>query len=358
MDLTLGMLVKNEQEIVGRAIESAAPFVKRAVIIDTGSNDETKKIVREKCREHKIKLVLLDRPWKSYGYNRTELLAEIRRRSKTAKRPNEYALLLDADMIVNKHGRQPKLKADGYLIKYEGSEGYRQPLLVKAQFPWIYKGATHEFLDGEEERAPQWDTLDYFTIDHRIDGSNRVHKFVSDKFLLEQEISRSVFYLAQTCANIGDTKRAVELYLQRAKMGGWVEEVYYSLWQAGVHAPWPEGFGYLADAAQLLPNRMEALYEIARRCREHNQFLMAALFLNQLPDEYDPPEGLFVDNDVYRFKVLFEKSLVAFHTGNKAHSKEMFDRLRAMDLPASYRDALEANAKFYEEPKDEVRDPD
>ena len=45
--ICLCMLVKNEQHIIRRAIESALPFIDSWIIADTGSTDETKAVIRD-----------------------------------------------------------------------------------------------------------------------------------------------------------------------------------------------------------------------------------------------------------------------------------------------------------------------
>ena len=45
--------------------------------------------------------------------------------------------------------------------------------------------------------------------------------------------ARNTFYLAQSFKDVGDCRSAMEWYEKRVLMGGWEEEVYYSLHQLG-----------------------------------------------------------------------------------------------------------------------------
>src|SRR4051794_34737463 len=47
MTLTLAMIVKDEEEHLGRCLEAAAPWVDQLVVVDTGSTDRTVEIARE-----------------------------------------------------------------------------------------------------------------------------------------------------------------------------------------------------------------------------------------------------------------------------------------------------------------------
>ena len=43
--ISLCMIVKNEEEVIGRCLESVKDIVDEIIIVDTGSTDNTKKIV-------------------------------------------------------------------------------------------------------------------------------------------------------------------------------------------------------------------------------------------------------------------------------------------------------------------------
>ena len=47
MNLSLCMIVKNEEEVLARCLESARPLVEEIVIVDTGSTDRTKEIAAQ-----------------------------------------------------------------------------------------------------------------------------------------------------------------------------------------------------------------------------------------------------------------------------------------------------------------------
>jgi glycosyltransferase involved in cell wall biosynthesis len=63
----LVMIVKNESEVIRRCIESVKDYIDYWVICDTGSTDDTKKIIQETMDEFGIKGELHDREWVDYG---------------------------------------------------------------------------------------------------------------------------------------------------------------------------------------------------------------------------------------------------------------------------------------------------
>src|SRR5690606_30493219 len=79
---------------------------------------------------------------------------------------------------------------------------------------------------------------------------------------------RTVFYLAQSHRDAGNLDEARALYLRRAEMGGWAEEIYVARLEAArclrrSGAPWPEVQAELLDAWSTRPHRGEALHDLA-----------------------------------------------------------------------------------------------
>src|ERR1035437_10049645 len=161
-------------------------------------------------------------------------------------------------------GRTTRWRAWGAATS--GARGSRPPA------GWALVGCPpHDFLAANEAYSRQ--LLESLVTDHHADGSSRADKLERDRRLLEQELrsnagnARAVFYLAQTCRDLGDRRRAVELYRQRAGMSSGDEEAFYAAFQAGaLEAEW-DGEGAaraLLDAWRRRPSRAEPLHELAR----------------------------------------------------------------------------------------------
>jgi len=124
--------------------------------------------------------------------------------------------------------------------------------------------------------------LDDFTFNHAADGSNRKNKFERDANLLidglkvEPNNSRYMFYLAQSYKDLGKWKDAIKYYEMRTKAGGWVEEIYYSLYQMGKcmiydGEPYERFKKVLLDAYYYRPSRLESLYTLLLYCRTNGK---------------------------------------------------------------------------------------
>lgn len=346
----LCMIVKNEAKVVERCLAAARPLIDSWVIDDTGSTDGTQDLVRRALRG--IPGELHTAQWQDFGHNRT---VNIRRAVGTA----DFLLLLDADMVV----RAPAsfdasgLTADAYMLRHTGDVEYRVKRLVRGALPWRYEGATHEYLTADVHHTVA--DLDTLVIDHRADGGSRAGKFTRDAALLRADLARdpgnprTVFYLAQTLRDLGETQEAIALYERRATMGGWEEEVYYALLQAGSlraaagPGAWPLAMDTLIRAWQSRPQRLEAVYELVTRLRGAGHHAAAHAFATAALDRPAPADWLFVQPWIYRWGLLFEYSITAYWTGDLPASLRACERLLALpDLPPRYREQTLRNREF------------
>ncbi|MFK0218578.1 glycosyltransferase [Streptomyces vinaceus] len=351
--ICLCMIVKNESAVIERCLDSARDLIDTWVISDTGSTDGTQELIRSALRG--IPGELHEEPWTDFGHNRSLNIAHARGKA-------DYLLLLDADLVLRRTGPLPPLGAQSYMLRHEGTTEYRIKRLVRGDLPWRYEGVTHEYLTcdspGEYDEHPGFqENLDALSIEDHADGGSRHDKFERDARLLGAELerdpsnTRTVFYLAQTMRDMGDTAAAIRLYQRRAAMGGWAEEVYFALLQVGVlsaeSGDWPTAMDAFSQAWESRPTRLEACYELASRLRVLGRHHTAHAITAAVLDRPAPSDLLFVQPWVYRWGLLFEHSITAYWVGDMQASLRACDRLLALpDLPETYRRQTEANRGF------------
>ena len=340
------MIVKNEARVIERCLSSVRDLIDTWVISDTGSTDGTQDLIRAALAG--IPGELHEEPWVNFGHNRTMNISH-------AYGKADYLLLIDADMVVEQVAPLPALVAQSYMVRHAGDTEYRIKRLVKGDLKWRYEGATHEYLTTDQED----DTvdLDALVVDDFADGGSRADKFTRDARLLREDLDRdpgnprTFFYLAQTMRDLGDAEEAIKLYRRRAEMGGWAEEVYYSLLQVGIleaeAGEWSQGMDALTHAWEVRPQRLEACYELASRLRAMERYQAAHAFACLGLDREMPQDWLFVQPWIYRWGMLFEYSITAYWTGDALNSLRACDRLLGMpDLPKAHRDQARANREF------------
>ena len=399
--ISLCMIVKNESKIIERCLDSAKSIIDFVSICDTGSTDGTPELIENWCKENNIPGLIHHNPFKNFGYNRTLSVSLAQDSYPEA----DYLLLLDADMILTiDQFDKCNLYHDQYLtMQYDSQIKYWLTRLIKASLPWRSVGVTHEYwdLDRSKLRADhclETKKLDSLIIYDQKDGGSKVDKFERDKRLLIEGINnqktptdlkiRYMFYLAQTYSCLNELGKAIEWYKQRVEAGGWVEEVFYSLFQIGMcyerlyksasierellmkETQNPKvdqsiieklrdnekqyfalATNYLLDAWEYRPCRAEPLYYLAEIYRikgMNNIGLMYALQGKEIPFPKD--DLLFVDYHVYDYLFDYEISICANYIGSKfelgrAAQKRLLSNLN--QLPLNIARTVENNSKFY-----------
>ena len=348
--LGLVMIVKDEEAVIGRCLDSVAGLIGWWTIVDTGSTDSTTDIITEKLGH--LPGVLYRRPWRDFASNRSEAVA-------LARGTADYLLLLDADHVVITEDFDPSvLEHDMYDIEVRGGITHRMPYLVQSDRPWYYLGKTHEYLSCHE-RATQG-VLDSLAVRHHGDGGTRHEKFTRDLALLEEALAedpddvRTLFYLAQTRQNLGDHVGALAAYRRRMDLGGWDEEIYWSLYQCGVildaRGDWTYAQQAYLAAWEYRPSRAESLYKLSAGARQRGHWRTAVLIANQASIIAEPADRLFVESWVYRWGIDFELSISLWWVGEFERGLALTERLLARtDLPEHVRRSTEANVGVYEQ---------
>lgn len=347
------MIVRDEAQIIRRCLESVRPFIDSWVIVDTGSTDGTQDLIRALYAD--IPGQLHERPWRNFGHNRNEALALARGKA-------DYLLFIDADETLRAPAgfQWPRLTHPAYFLhaEYAGTT-YSRGTIVATRLDWRWTGVIHEFL--ESAPAVSFEQLDWPRIVVAHDGARARDPatYAKDAALLERALAdepqnaRYAFYLAQSYRDAGQLDRARDAYRRRAAMGGWDEEVWYSLYEIGslaarLDASVAEVQGALLAAYQFRPTRAEPLCRLARYHRERSEFALACLFARQAAALARPPDVLFVDDAVYLWRSRDEFGVAAYWAGALEEGRAATERLLASPhLPPSERPRIEENLRHY-----------
>jgi len=323
--ICLTMIVKNESHIIERCFNSIKDYIDYWVITDTGSTDNTPKIIESYFKKHNIKGELHHVPWQNFGYNRSKVMELSRNKA-------DYCILMDADFTFKcmDPDFKRKLYYDAYLVSYVGNLDYCQVLFVKSCYKWEYIGVTHEYIKCTDP-APKEKILTakmpFFTFEHVGDGGCKSDKYERDVRLLVQGLKdepdnvRYHFYLAQSYKDLRQWDLAIEWYQKRVDLGGWPEEVYYAMLQVAycmfmAQKPFSQFSGYLLEAYNFRPIRMEALYLFVAFCRNAKKYLLGYSMGRPACDNpYPERDVLFIDRGIHEFRMVEEVSICAFFLG-------------------------------------------
>ena len=319
--ICLNMIVKNESKVIERCLTSCLPLIDYWVISDTGSTDGTQIIIKNFFKKHGIPGKLFEDEWINFGKNRSIALQHLRDVSTNygGEFDIDYIVIIDADEVFKYDDdltEFPDLVADKYhIITRFGVEYYRVQMVAN-RFDWKYVGILHEYIHAESAK-----TLELLKgiYDHPSpDGarSSDPKKYQRDAALLELALydepdnARYYFYLAQSYRDHHNFDKAIEKYGQRAEMGGFPEEVFYSLYQVALCKmrrgdDFLSFFGDFIKAYEFMPSRIEPLFYILIHCNKLKMYrtaynLCLPIWKNISAKEAIMKNKLFLEMKIYK----------------------------------------------------------
>lgn len=362
--INLCMIVKNEAHVIERCLASVLPVIDYWVIVDTGSTDGTQQKIKDFFDRNGIPGELHESTWTDFGTNRSEALEYAQ------KTDHDYSLMIDADeVLVFEPGFDPakfkeSLTADLYNIFAQfGQTRYHRPQMTSNKKKFYYRGVLHEYVDCHDPIGTR-DFARGFMNTPIQDGarSSNPKKYEDDavKFeealasgkVEEKDFNRYHFYLAQSYRDSQQWDKALQAYLKRADLGGWNEEVFYSLYQAGrimeiLEKPVDNIIQLYFKAYQVAPWRAESLWAAARLCRAFSRFDQGYRFAKQGLKVRYPEGALFVGQGVYEWALLDEFAIASYWTGHYRESRmASIQLLKDNKFPADQKERIEANLKF------------
>jgi tetratricopeptide (TPR) repeat protein len=351
------MIVKNESKNIIRLLESVYTILDTYCICDTGSTDNTMELIRTFFDSKNINGKIVEEPFKNFEYNRSFALQQCVGMS-------DYVLLIDADMVLKIGTFQKSQLTYDCLFLFQGNEDfyYKNARIVR-NAGYSYSGVTHEYLnlpDGHTSHCLSKNEL--FILDIG-DGGSKANKFERDIELLTNGIKddptnvRYHFYLANSYNDSGNKEKAIEYYKKRYEMGGWYQEVWMSHYRLGLiyESNLPEyAIFHWLQCLQIIPNRIENLYEIIKYNRIHSKhkialefYTMAKNILKTL-DSNEKDNFLFLKNDVYTYKLEYEYSIIACYLGIKIINDSLIQVFNHTNDESIFRNTL-SNMKFYKD---------
>ena len=353
--ICLNMIVKNESHIMKRCLENISHLVDAIYILDTGSEDDTIKIIEDYLKEKNIPGCVTSDPWdKNFGRSRTLAL---RRAEEWLKGRGEdlnswYAMFHDADNSIHIDGEasdefngkkfyltddmKKNLKAHRIMCNMKsGGSTYDYCFMVSLTKVWTWKCVLHEYVDCEDKNIIQGKVKGFY-IDSGREGfrSKNPNKYKDDadvfyKFLEENpNDDRGTFYLAQSLRDAGINDEAIKYYIKRADMENTFEEERYCSYieAAKIMTSKIDSYdfnlivGYLMQAIDLIPWKLEAVYYLMIACRQKNKFKMsyalAKGFQNIKLEDVMKRSILFTEEHIYKHGYADELSLAAFYSGD------------------------------------------
>ena len=225
ISVSLCMIVRDEEEVLGRCLESVKNTVDEMIIVDTGSRDRTKEIAAEYTDK------VYDFEWKQ------DFSAA--RNFSLSKGTMDYLMWLDADDILHRESAAAMLElkrklprdTDVVMMPYavafdangKSAFTYDRERLVKNNGAFFFRGRVHEVI-------PPVGNVYYsdVLIEHRKigpgDGDRNLRIYQDMEAKGENFDSRSLYYYGRELLSHGEYEKGAQIlrsFLDRPD--GWVE---------------------------------------------------------------------------------------------------------------------------------------
>jgi tetratricopeptide (TPR) repeat protein len=257
-------------------------------------------------------------------------------------------LIIDADEELEYMDSKFYEKLDvnyTYVIdKHHVGHTYAVPYLINIKKgQWQWHAPVHNYI-GDKNCIPAKKLNDVWILYHEGEGAKshgvtRQEKYLRDAVVLEKELeknpndARSRFYLAQSYMDADAWDKAIKNFKDVLGMNGWIEEQYVACWRISQilmrnNAPVREIVGWVAQAQELLPRRLEALYGFVSWCRKKEKYALGYL-LGRIGTSIAAPEkfSLYINPEIYKWEFLDELSICAYWVGDYVLSQELAEKV-------------------------------
>lgn len=339
----LNMFVKDESHVVKKCLESIKPYIDYWVIVDTGSQDDTKAVIRETMKG--IPGELLEWKWNNIEETGNRALD-------IARTKGDYVLFMTPeDWLEYAPGFQwPHLSEDVYCITSRSkTSSYIRRQVIKASLPWHWRSEASEYLACDTpctsvvlegvsnivgqvppKELPQWR--------EKIEVLKKVLQN-------EPENARAVLYLAESYRGAGEREKALEWYKKRTLIGQEEQEVFWALLQSAIvkqelSCSLDEVIDSYYQAYRFRPHRIEPIYHLAHLYNRLNQYLLAYETIKMRSFIRQPVEKDKIGGSPWmeEYGLPFELAISSFSIGKYQESLDVCDALLALDtLPAQIR---------------------
>lgn len=334
------MIVKNESENIIKLLNSCYHLINNYCICDTGSTDNTVKIIEDFFERKEIPGIVFSESFRNFSYNRNIAFTR-------AKEYADYILLLDADMIIEDKGfNKEDLIEDVYLI----NDNIR---LIKSDCSLKIKEPVYEYFDIKKPYTQ--DILNTINIiETREPNYEKNISLLNSALKKEPNNPHNIFYIANCYKNIGDFENAKKWYQRKLEEKGWNQEVfmtYFYLCQI-FRNKLNLLKKYALEGYQMGLGRIETLYlylDTLMGYQRYEEVYQLAKHV-KIPEKV---EGLFIQQEIYDWKMEYLMSMLYYYVEEYQKGFDIsISLLRKNKLPEEEYNLVLENIGFYLDKQD------
>lgn len=364
-------IVKNESHVIRRCLDSIANLADSYLICDTGSADDTVKIIETYMKEKNIPGEVIYCEWKNYSYNRNYLMdqAYTHNKSRNAKYliwhdadevfltdPSDltsYPTKNDTDKLYN--FLESKSEPGVNITTIYSSLKYPRWNIVRNNQLYKWISPKHEYITGPvDNRSTQYDGFVLWAKQEGAaskdpDRCKKDSQMYLDYFNENggpENCPREVFYMAQECESF-DKEKAIEYYkLRTTLIGDWSEKYITYLRLGRLCTDEQEKVKYWEEGFCLDPNRLECVHELMKLFKDKNWSESLKYGIAATESRKVDSSKLFVEYQVYDYLYDLDFSLAAYYNKRYQLANDINQRNMVRNKGKAIYGRLVDNQKF------------
>lgn len=369
LTVTFATMCKNEAHCIRETLESVYKYIDNWVVCDTGSTDDTCKVVTEFFAEKGIPGELFHDEWVAFDKNKTLLFERCYNKS-------DFILHIDADDLLE---GDFKFNVDGkhdayYLNTRRGETYYKCLVIFNNRAHWKFCGVAHTTIKIVDR--------DYSASEELVNESLYLHsretgarsadplKYHKDAEKIRQQFfdtlyndpdglnTRSVFYTAQSYMDAGEHEESLKWYCLYLKLkDNWIEEVYEAYLRIGqllmaLGKDYEEIKRQIERANAIFPDRAEGFYILGKHANNLRMNDEAYRLLKVAKDlDYGNARKkykLFVRKYCYGKYAYDEYSVACYWTGRYQEGKQHLMKIMNDPEFADHKERFNDNLRHFE----------
>lgn len=365
--LILTQIMKNEEHVIHRMLDSIKPIVDGICMVDTGSTDNSIDVVKKWGEDNGIETYVFEREFDDFEQSRNYSITQAKEVFLNRDSNQYYGFWIDCDEVLeidHKLFDKSKLDKDLYMFNtHIGSMKYTRNECYKLDMGFRFYGPVHEFIVPSDPTTKLTSgIMPGIDVIVRMDGGSwkeeTANKYRTHSAMLEDYIDnkdrdpRWIFYTAQSyhdsaCIKNNEPennerlRRSMKYYAERVSIGGgYPEERFYAQYRIGtiyyrLQRPWIEVMEQLLMAYNIDPMRGEPFKIMIEHYQNMGDWNMAFLYSKFAYTTYHnnnpyPHRVLFVDNKLYdwQFAEFYANSL--FYINKKDEARKVHQEILVM----------------------------
>lgn len=334
--ISLCMIVKNEEDNLAACLNSVHGIADQIVIVDTGSDDGTKKIASAFGAE------VYDFEWisdfsaaRNYSFSKAIM---------------DYVLWMDADdvilpadrerLLTYKHEISPDTDVvyftynTGFNLDGEVSFSFRRERLLKRSMGFRWQDPVHEFLRVWGTLVVRADIAISHMKNHNAPYSRRNLEIYEKQLENGVELSpRGQFYYARELKNHSENQRAIAVFSDYLKKGlGWTEDCINACLDLALlheNEDYQKALTWLFRSFVYDLPRSEVCCNVGRIYVNHNDLKKAAYWYELAAVLEIPDTSGFVQLDYYSYIPNIQLCLIYDRMGEREKAIEHHEKAKA-----------------------------